>query len=177
MIKLSFDLVDVTEITLELPVPSQSYKSDINININTAGRLVGFAGCYAVIVLADNATFLLAVNRIAAFWSNSAVIAMKIISCCGSDGRASAPQSWDRGFVSHRIPPGSHLGHDFSTCLCPFRHTRLVRNFPTLASAERATPKPHSLKYKYRQCGVELLLFFVQLLDQAKNIHGFRQLL
>ena len=31
-----------------------------------AGRLVGLAYCYAVIVLADNATFLLAVNRIAA---------------------------------------------------------------------------------------------------------------
>ena len=31
-----------------------------------AGRLVGLADSYAVIVLADNATFLLAVNRIAA---------------------------------------------------------------------------------------------------------------
>ena len=34
-----------------------------------AGRLVGLADCYAAIVLADNATFLLAVNRIAAFRS------------------------------------------------------------------------------------------------------------
>ena len=32
-----------------------------------AGRLVGLADCYAVTVLADNATFLLAVNRIAPF--------------------------------------------------------------------------------------------------------------
>ena len=31
-----------------------------------AGRLVGKAECFAVIALADNATFLLAVNRIAA---------------------------------------------------------------------------------------------------------------
>ena len=38
----------------------------INIQHTKAGRLVGFAGSYAVIVLADNATFLLAVNRIAA---------------------------------------------------------------------------------------------------------------
>ena len=30
-----------------------------------AGRLVGLVDCYAVIALADNATFLLAVNRIA----------------------------------------------------------------------------------------------------------------
>ena len=32
-----------------------------------AGRLVGFADCYAAIVLGDNATFLLAVNRMVAF--------------------------------------------------------------------------------------------------------------
>ena len=32
-----------------------------------AGLLVGLADCHAVIVLADNATFLLAENRIAAF--------------------------------------------------------------------------------------------------------------
>ena len=32
-----------------------------------AGRLVGLADCFAVIVLADNATFLLAENRIPAF--------------------------------------------------------------------------------------------------------------
>ena len=35
-------------------------------NRSQAGRLVGLADCYAVLVLADNATFLLAVNRIAA---------------------------------------------------------------------------------------------------------------
>ena len=68
----------------------------INLSMNTwynikAGRLVGFADCYAVIVLADNATFLLAVNRIAAFRSHSAIIAIVIISCRGSVGRASAP--------------------------------------------------------------------------------------
>ena len=39
----------------------------INTVITKAGRLVGLADCYAAIVLADNATFLLAVNRIAAF--------------------------------------------------------------------------------------------------------------
>ena len=39
-----------------------------------AGRLVGLADCYAAIVLADSATFLLAVNRIAAFRLHSAVI-------------------------------------------------------------------------------------------------------
>ena len=37
------------------------------IEIFKAGLLVGSADCYAAIVLADNATFLLAVNRIAAF--------------------------------------------------------------------------------------------------------------
>ena len=39
-----------------------------------AGRLVGFADCYAVIVLADNATFLLAENRIAAHKPYSAIM-------------------------------------------------------------------------------------------------------
>ena len=42
--------------------------------ISKAGRLVGLADCYAVIVLVDNATFLLAVNRIAPLRSDSAVI-------------------------------------------------------------------------------------------------------
>ena len=55
-----------------------------------AGRIVGIADSYAVIVLADSATFLLAVNRIAALRSDSAVIIGLIISCRGSDGRASA---------------------------------------------------------------------------------------
>ena len=40
-----------------------------------AGRLVGLADCYAAIVLAGNATFLLAVNRIAANRALFAVIA------------------------------------------------------------------------------------------------------
>ena len=56
-----------------------------------AGRLVGFADCYAVIVLADNATFLLAVNRIAASRSDSAIITHKTTRSRGSVGRASAP--------------------------------------------------------------------------------------
>ena len=55
-----------------------------------AGRLVGFADCYAVLVLADNATFLLAENRIASYRSHMCNV---IISCCGSIGRASAPES------------------------------------------------------------------------------------
>mgnify|MGYP001795434040 CR=1 FL=1 len=91
-----------------------------------AGRLVSLADCYAVIVLADNATFLLAVNRIAASRWHSAII-------------TSALLSWGCGFESH-------LGQDFSTCLCPLRHTRSVRNYPILASAERATPIPHNLR-------------------------------
>ena len=37
------------------------------LDVTKAGRLVGLSDCYAVIALADNATFLLAVNRIAAF--------------------------------------------------------------------------------------------------------------
>ena len=56
-----------------------------------AGRLVGLADCYAVTVLADNATFLLAVNRITAFRSHSANVPIVIISSRGSVGRAPAP--------------------------------------------------------------------------------------
>ena len=41
------------------------YHHDMS-HISKAGRLVGKADCFAVIALADNATFLLAVNRIAA---------------------------------------------------------------------------------------------------------------
>ena len=54
-----------------------------------AGRLVSLAGCYAAIVIADNATFLLSVNRIAAFQPHSAIIPNVIISSRGSVGRAS----------------------------------------------------------------------------------------
>ena len=43
-----------------------------------AGRLVGLVDSYAVIVLADNATFLLAVNRISAFRQHSAIM-LKLI--------------------------------------------------------------------------------------------------
>ena len=50
--------------------------------IPKAGQLVG---CYAATALADNATFLLAVKRIAALTSQYAIIAT------GSAGRASAP--------------------------------------------------------------------------------------
>ena len=38
------------------------------LHVTKAGMLVGLADCYAVIALANNATFLLAVNRIAVFW-------------------------------------------------------------------------------------------------------------
>ena len=116
-----------------------SYRYYCQSKISKAGRLVGLAGCYAAIVLADNATFLLAVNRIAAFTWHSAITPVVIISSCGSVGRASAPYCWGHGFESH-------LGQEISTCLCPLRQSRSVRNYPT--SAEGATPKPLSLKNK-----------------------------
>ena len=49
---------------------------------------------------------------------------------------------------SVRVPPGSRIFH----ILCPLRHTRSARNCPTSASAERATPKPHSLSYQPYSC-------------------------
>ena len=42
--------------------------------MHKAGWLVGLADCYAVIVLDDDATFLLAANRIAAFRSYTAIM-------------------------------------------------------------------------------------------------------
>ena len=56
-----------------------------------AGWLVGLADRYAAIVLADSATFLLAVNRIAAFHSHSAITPNEINSSHGSVGRTSVP--------------------------------------------------------------------------------------
>ena len=75
-----------------------------------AGRLVGLAGCYAVIALADNATFLLAVNRIAAFRQHSAIMHPFTMTSRGAVGRVSAPKSCGRGFESH-------LGRVF-LCVC-----------------------------------------------------------
>ena len=66
--------------------------------MSKAGRLVGLADSCAVIVLADSATFLLAVNCMAAFRSHSAVMLCIVISCCGSVGWASAHQLGGRGF-------------------------------------------------------------------------------
>ena len=60
-------------------------------NLHKAGRLVGFADCYAVIALADNATFLLAVNRIAAVREHSAIMLFTANRSRGSVGRVSAP--------------------------------------------------------------------------------------
>ena len=72
-----------------------------------AGRLVGSADYYAVIALADNATFLLAVNRMVAFppqspnrWHFS-----RFISCC----RASALELWGCRFNSHLGQSDSHV--------------------------------------------------------------------
>ena len=65
----------------------------IKAELSKAELLVGLANCYAAIVLADNATFLLSVNRIAALRPHSAIIPNVIISSRGSVGRASAPSS------------------------------------------------------------------------------------
>ena len=80
-----------------------------------AGRL---ANCYAAIVLADNATFLLTVNRMAAFRSHQLVehqpLTFEVVV---------SSFTWDKIFPH---------------CLCPLWHMRLVRNYPASASAERA---------------------------------------
>ena len=55
-----------------------------------AGRFVGLADCYAALVLADNATFLLVVNSIIAFRQNSANQPYEITCHRGSTARASA---------------------------------------------------------------------------------------
>ena len=69
-----------------------------------AGRFVGLADCYAAIVLADNATFSLAVNRMVTFLpqSSNRWHYVKLISCCrGSSGTASAHWAWGREFEPH----------------------------------------------------------------------------
>ena len=73
--------------------------SDLSVYIK-AGRLVGLANSYAVIVLADNATFLLAVNRIAAFRRHYATITYKTtrsISPLNHEVVGSSP-TWDKIF-------------------------------------------------------------------------------
>ena len=55
-----------------------------------AGRFVGWADCYATIVLADNATFLLVINSIVASRQNSANQPYEISYHSGSTARASA---------------------------------------------------------------------------------------
>ena len=67
-----------------------------------AGRLVGKADCCAVASIADNATFLLAANRMAAFRSQSQIrqhCPFDNICCCGSTGRPSATEAWSCGIT------------------------------------------------------------------------------
>ena len=81
-----------------------------------AGRFVGLANCYAVIVLADNT--ILAVNSMVAFRPQSANrwhYAMLIICCRSSAGRASAQTSLGHEFKSH-------LWQVFFACLWHTRH-------------------------------------------------------
>ena len=74
-----------------MPIKTDFYFFNVSNPSCKAGRLVGLADCYAVVVLADSATFLLAVNRIAAFRLHSAIIPMIIIRSRGSVGSTSAP--------------------------------------------------------------------------------------
>ena len=57
--------------------------------ITKAGPFVGLADCCAALVVADNATFLLAVNRMAAFRQNSANQLYRITYHRGATGRVS----------------------------------------------------------------------------------------
>ena len=88
------------------------------MGIHKAGWLVGLAGCCAARVLADNATFQLAVNRITAHRRHSAIITNNISSSRGLAGRASA--------LNHEVV-GSSLTWDkiFSHACAHFGCTRL----------------------------------------------------
>ena len=110
-----------------------------------AGQFVGKADCCAVAAIADNATFLLAANRMAVFRSqsqNQQHCPLDNICCCSSTGRPSASEASSCGFESH-------LGQYFFTCLYPPRHMRSVQSYPISVSTERETPIPHSLTLWY----------------------------
>ena len=71
-------------------------------------------------------------------------------------------------------------GGMFLTCLCPLRHTRLVRNYPLSVLAERATPIPHSLSFShtsYILTILEVYYFSAHLLNSLRwciIFFGFR---
>ena len=108
-----------------------------------AGRLVAAcrqADCYAVIVLADNATFLLAVNRmVVAFRTQSANRShlrehhqppwLKPVEHQNIDDVGSSP-TWDRS---------SHMFVPISACA-------VNAGYPISVSVERATPILYSLR-------------------------------
>ena len=76
--------------------------SIIYVPWSKAGRFVSSADCYAAMVLADNATFLLAVNRMVAVCTQAADRSHYTIIISGCRfGRASASGPCDRGFDSH----------------------------------------------------------------------------
>ena len=110
------------------------YLKALTVDLYTkAGWFVGKAGWYAVVALADNATFSLAVNRMVAFESNSAYRPCYAYSHRGSNGWGSASVSRGCGFKSH-------LGQDVFTYFCPLRHMRSEWNYPNSVSVGRATP-------------------------------------
>ena len=67
----------------------------ISVHITKAGRFVGLADCYAVIALANNATFLLAVNRMVAFHT-----------------QAPNRSHYNVGIISHLAQPVEYLPHN-----------------------------------------------------------------
>ena len=73
---------------MEIKINENYEPASLSGENNFISSVVRLGGCYEAIVLADNATFVLAVNRIAAFRVHSAIIPNVITRSRGSVGRA-----------------------------------------------------------------------------------------
>ena len=81
-------------------------------------------GCYVVVVVADNAKFSLAVNRISHTVRKPPTL-IDILSATVAQPVEHRPQI---------LEVEAHLGQCFFTCLCPLRHMRLERSYPISVS-------------------------------------------
>ena len=93
------------------------------------------AGCYAVLVLADNATFLLAVNRMVGFCTESQL--RPHMTFGSSTDRSLDSKPGDCGFDSHL--------RQYLSYVCDHLRHSVGMELSSLGFGERATPMSHSL--------------------------------
>ena len=103
-----------------------------------AGRFVGKAVYYAVVISADNATF--SSTAWPHFGHNPKINHIILFSS------AAEAQPVEHQPHIHEVVGSSPTWDSIFSRFCTFLHTQSEQNYPISVSADRATPKSHSLR-------------------------------